>query len=453
MVLAGISCDTLDVNDPNKGEEDTFFVNRKSAEMAVSGAYVLARRATLERSSWAMYSDVRSGMLKINGSEYEDFHEQSLNSPQALFADLRDWGRFYDAITQCNVVIEKVPEIHEFITSEEQAQFVAEAKFLRALLYFNMVRIWGDVPLITKTDQIDAMSRTPQTDVLEAIINDLNVAMDDLPAIYLTVDGEDDQFTSRVRATKSAANLLLAHIYTMLGNYPLVLSAVNEIVDTEYYELRDGGFIQNVFSGITEETIFSFVAVQSTNDDFELSRVDRDVFNDDIYYNGKVSPRVEAMPYAAINALYSGADIRRSKYFSIDDVAESVELRKITSTTIVNAGFLRYADVLMLGAEATMESDPVASEAFLNQVRNRSGLANYDIALDGPLKDAILTERRREFYAEGHDFYDLARFAKLSANVANISPADVRDGIAQWPLSSGAFDNNAMMTQNSFWNK
>ena len=108
--------------------------------------------------------------------------------------------------------------------------------------------------------------------------------------------------------------------------------------------------------------------------------------------------------------------------------------------------------MLLLGAEATMETDPAAAEAFLNQVRNRVGLLDYVELDDGALKEAIFTERRRELFGEGQDFYDLVRFGKVSEKVSTISPADVRDGIIYWPISNGAFTNNALMTQNPFWN-
>ena len=455
MFVAGltiVSCGTLDINDLNKGEEETFFEDRESAEMAVSGAYVLARRAVLENASWAMYSDIRSGLLKLNGPEAEDFNYQQLNSNQALLSQLRDWGRFYKAITQCNVVIEKIPEIREFITADEKKQFVAEAKFLRALLYFNMVRIWGDVPLVTNTEQIDAMPKKAAADVLTTAVDDLNSALNDLPPVYQTPSGEEDKVTTRFRAAKGACYTLLAHIYAWQGIYASTLEAVNNVVGLAQYELHAGGFIQNVFTGNSNENIFGFSAYQGVNDDFEFSESDADIFDQDIYYNGKILPRVQPLSYAAINAMYSGSDVRRSKYFSIDDVAETVEYRKVASSSIISSAFLRYSDVLLLGAEATMESDPAIAQGFLNQVRNRAGLADYDPLEDGELINAVLAERRRELYGEGQDFFDLVRFGKVSEKVANISPADIRDGIIQWPVSLEAFSNNALMTQNPFWN-
>ncbi len=447
-----MSCSSLDINDLNKGEEETFFVDRKSAEMAVSGAYTLARRAVLKDASWAMYSDIRSGMLTLNGPEQDDFLHQQLNSSQALFNTLKDWSRFYHAITQCNVVMEKVPEIKELITDEEKKQIVAEARFVRAMMYFHLVRIWGDVPLVTNTGQIDAMPKKDQSEVLALAQSDLEKALADLPAIYLDPSGDEDQTTSRYRATKGACYALLAHIHTWQGNYTEAALAVDNVINLEVYELTEGSLLQHVSNGGTPENIFSFNKLQNLTSDFELSENQANVFDDQIYYNGKVRPRIAAMSYQQINALFSGSDVRRAKYFSVDDVNETVEFRKISNTATVSSGMLRYADVLLLGAEANADADPAKAEALLNQVRNRAGLADYDVSLDGELKDAILTERRRELYGEGHDFFDLIRFEKVSEKVINISPADIRDGILLWPVSPEAFTNNALMTQNPFWN-
>ncbi len=450
--LPVVSCDTLEINDLNKGEEEDFFTTRESAFMAISGAYVLARRAIVTETSWVLYSDVRSGLLTLNGPEGEEMSNQELHSSQALFRTLKDWGRFYKAITQCNVVIEKVGDIPDFITDEEKANIIAEAKFLRAFLYFNMTRIWGDVPLVTKTSQIDAMSKTPQIDVLDFLITDLTTISAVLPDVYLTESGDEDISSSITRPTKGATYALLAHIHAWKGNYALALAAVNSVIDLQRYDLQNlDNDLSRVFEGNTIENIFLFSPLSNFNSDFEYQDLNSDMFNDEVFFNGKLLSRIDPPTYAEVNALYSSSDARRTKYFSINDGAETVSYRK-GNFPRVNSSFLRYSDMLLLGAEATMETDPAAAEAFLNQVRNRAGLLDYVELDDGALKEAIFTERRRELYGEGQDFYDLVRFGKVSEKVSTISPADVRDGIIYWPISNGAFTNNALMTQNPFWN-
>ncbi|MEQ6120492.1 RagB/SusD family nutrient uptake outer membrane protein [Reichenbachiella sp. MALMAid0571] len=450
--LPVVSCDTLEINDLNKGEEEDFFTTRESAFMAISGAYVLARRAIVTETSWALYSDVRSGLLKLNGPEAEELYNQELHSSQALFRTLKDWGRFYKAITQCNVVIEKIGDIPDFITQEEKNNIIAEAKFIRAFLYFNMARIWGDVPLVTKTSQIDAMSRTSEVNLLDFLITDLTAISAVLPDVYLTESGDEDFSSSITRATKGACYALLAHIHAWNGNYPLSLEAVNNLINLERYELHDlANDLSRVFEGNTIENIFVFSALSNFNSDFEYQDLNSDMFNDQVFFNGKLLSRIDPPTYSEVNALYSSSDARRTKYFSINDGTETVSYRK-GNFPLVNSSFFRYSDILLLGAEATMVTNPSASEDFLNQVRNRAGLPDYVELDDGALEEAIFTERRRELYGEGQDFFDLVRFGKVSEKVSTISPADVRDGIIYWPISSEAFDNNALMTQNPFWN-
>lgn len=450
--LPVVSCNTLEINDLNKGEEEDFFTTRESAFMATSGAYVLARRAIVTEASWAIYSDIRSGLLRLNGPEAEDLYNQELHSSQALFRTLKDWGRFYKAITQCNVVIEKVGDIKDFLTQEEKDTMIAEARFLRAFLYFNMVRIWGEVPLVTKTSQIDAMPKSPQIDVLDFLITDLTGISAALPEAYLTPNGDEDVSSSVFRGTRGASLALLAHIHAWKGNDAETLTAVNEVIAMQRYQLHNlENDLSRVFQGTTEENIFAFSPIQNFNSDFEFQDMNSDLLNDQIFFNGKVLSRIETLGYAGVTALYSGSDARRGKYFSVDDAGETVSYRK-SNFPLVNSGFFRYSDLLLLAAEATMDTDPSASQDFLNQVRNRAGLVDYVEADDGNLKDAILTERRRELFGEGHDFFDLVRFGKVSEKVATISPAEVRDGIIYWPVSNEAFENNALMTQNPFWN-
>ena len=450
--LPVVSCDTLDINDLNKGEEEDFFTTRESAFMAISGAYVLARRAVVTETSWVLYSDVRSGLLTLNGPEADELHNQELHSSQALFRTLKDWGRFYKAITQCNVVIEKVGDIPDFITQEEKDNIIAEAKFIRAFLYFNMVRVWGDVPMVTKTSQINAMSKTPQTDVLNFLITELTTISEVLPEVYLTESGAEDFSSSITRSTKGASFALLAHIHAWKGDYPLALAAVNNVIDLQRYQLQDlENDLSRVFEGSTFENIFMFSSLLNFNSDFDYQDLNSDMFNDEVFFNGKLLSRIDPPSYSEVNALYSSSDARRTKYFSINDGAETVSYRK-GNFPLVNSSFLRYSDVLLLGAEATMDTDPAAAEAFLNQVRNRAGLLDYVELDDGVLKEAIFTERRRELFGEGQDFFDLIRFGKVSEEVSTISPSDVRDGIIYWPISNEAFNNNALMTQNPFWN-
>lgn len=450
--LPVVSCNTLEINDLNKGEEEDFFTTRESAFMAISGAYVLARRAIVTETSWVLYSDVRSGILKLNGPEADELSEQQLNSSQALFRMLKDWSRFYKAITQCNVVIEKVGDTDEFVTDEERKNMIAEAKFLRSFLYFNMVRIWGDVPFITNTDQIDAMSKTPAADVLSSLITDLNAALADLPTSYTTASGDEDFGSTVLRANKGACYTLLAHIHAWQGNYPSVIESVNSIIALGKYELHSAdNDLSRIFQGGTLENIFVLAPLFDFSSDFEYLDLNSDMLEDNIFFSGKVSPRIESMDYASVTALYVSADARRGKYFSVNDGAETVGYRK-ANFPLINSSFLRYSDVLLLAAEATVDSDPTASEGYLNQVRNRAGLPNYVSLDDGELVDAIFNERRRELFGEGHDFFDLVRFGKVSEKMSAITPADVRSGVIHWPISNGAFENNANMTQNPFWN-
>ncbi len=439
------SCGSLDINDLDKGEQEAFLVDRASASNTLGGAFVLARRAITTNSSWIMYGDVRSGMVTINGPERTLFDHQKLNSNTELFQSLNDWKRYYDAIHQCDFVVEEVPLIESLITEDEIALIVAQAKYLRSLLYFNLVRIWGDVPLVSTTSQT-RIPRTDQTMVLDYIIADLEQVEEVLPAQYLDENGELDLEKQYKRPTKGAVYALLAHVQAWKGDKPAALQAVNNLIELDLYNLVPGRRLNTVLDGgFTEENIFGFFESTNINDDFEMGEFEN-LFQKSIFFQGVVSNRLEPLAFEKLDALYESSDLRRSEYFSVNDVSFEVRMTKESN----GSSLFRLADILLLGAEASAESDPTASRNFLNQVRNRAGIADFD-GSDEELPAAILDERRRELYAEGHDFFDLMRFGKVAEKVRNITPSHIRDGIVYWPLAQVAFANNPSIQQNPFW--
>src|SRR5690606_11833527 len=142
----------------------------------------------------------------------------------------RWWTTLYQGIRYSNVVIEKIPDIGMDNTVKER--YIAEAKFLRGLYYFDLVRAFGGVPLITTTEPDLRAPRSSAEDVYALIISDLQTAIDVLP--------EKDEYGSADlgRATKGAAQALLARVYLFRGDFTNAERYAMDVVNSGLYGLE-----------------------------------------------------------------------------------------------------------------------------------------------------------------------------------------------------------------------
>lgn len=171
--------------------------------------------------------DVRSLAVHNHSSANRTFYE--------------NWQQHYAGVRKANVVLQKVPAIDFGTANDKKKRILAEAKFIRAWIYFNLVRLWGDVPLVldVKENVTDAtefyVAGTPSSQIYDQIQKDLIEAAADLPITYPT--------TELGRATKGAANALLVKVYLTRASFPLKQS--------EYYQKAVDQALTVVSAGIT----------------------------------------------------------------------------------------------------------------------------------------------------------------------------------------------------------
>jgi hypothetical protein len=339
------------------------------------------------------------------------------------------WLFSYTTIMRCNLVIENVPGSPS--SQENKDLFIAEAKFLRAFSYFELVKNYGGVPLVLSEVTADepAIPRSTEEAVYTQIIQDLKDAANYLPY-------KSEQTAAEIgRATKGAAHAYIAKAYVYQEKWDEAKPYADSIVQSMEYNLDD-----------SFEDVWSVQNPNGNGSIFELQHSDHDV-----HYIGSALPVLSrsradggwgfGTPSSYLENAMAGdprlqwtiikegdnvdADhpaydtqlsenesgrINRKYYIPISDRPSEWEHARSPLNHIV----FRYADLLLLQAEILYHtSDEGGARNAVNEVRNRVGLT--PIASSGPnLLLAIYKERQMELAMEGHRYYDLKRTGRLT---------------------------------------
>ena len=388
----------------------------------------------------------------------------------------RWWNALYVGVRRANVVIEKVPLITMDATL--QSRYIAEAKFLRALFYFDFVRAWGGVPLVTTTNPPLGLVRASKDEVYTLIINDLQSAIDILPL-------KSDYASADVgRATKEAAQALLAKVYLFRNDFVNAETYLMNVINLNKYNLEPVYTDANGINGNNGvESVFEIGAIQVENEDaggdqygntqgvrgtpnkgWGFNRPSIDLRNSfeagDPRYKGTVIDLGDT-----IDGITILGDVAGTPDITKDSLGNIIEIecynRKVWvpgGTTTSNWGLhrrlIRYADVLLMAAEALNENGkPTQALTYLNMVRARARQGNPGILPDiattdqSQLRDLIFNERRHELGLEGLRFWDLVRTGRAPAKLGPLGFVTGKNEILPIPqseidLSQGALTQN-----------
>ena len=358
------------------------------------------------------------------------------------------WSNSYQAIARENIVVDKVPGIT--MDSTERARIIGEARFLRALNYFNLVRMYGDVPVVlhaaTSASQ-GLIPRTPADSVYKLIINDLTLAAPALPASYSGADIG--------RATSGAALSLLAKVYLTQKNWTLAASTAGQVINTATYSLNHSWFdsfrIADQYTN--PEVIFQVNYASPTQvagvlgSIFTLFGLPEGYPGGDAYGLMQANPKL-VNSFSASDQRGNHGSIMISPYTNMQGNTVTWSVPSLNSSGGAGAAFhkyldeenaqnttarsweqqgngwiiLRYADVLLMYAEAVNEGGTptsISRDQALNMVRQRGDtLVEPAIGLSqGAFRDTIYVERRKEFVYEGHRWFDLARWGVLDSAI------------------------------------
>ncbi|QNL51070.1 RagB/SusD family nutrient uptake outer membrane protein [Olivibacter sp. SDN3] len=468
LAVVMVSCKDsfLDLQPISSAASENFYKTAEDMKVALNGTYAALRRSGISTNNYVfgeISSDntypVASGSV-TDQDELDRFYIRTTNP----FIAGR-WNDGYNAILRANTVLEKIEPVE--MDDELKRRYIAEAKFLRAFVYFELVRTFGDVPLVTKSlmsdlDEAYDYGRDAASAVYAQIETDLSEAEADLPVSFTGGD--------LGRVTQGAAKALLGKIYLTQNKYPEAAAKLKEVIDLNIYDLvsYEAAFDPAQKNG--REAVFEiqFAAGMGIGNPWPNAFAPQNSGNAVINFGGGGNNR----PTQDLIDAYEPEDIRRdfslaTSYVNADgQTIQDVYVRKyrfdpaLNNDNANNIPVIRYADVLLMYAECLNEQGYEANgEAFsyLNRIRERAGLAEKsaaDIPNQEAFRLAMEQERRVEFAFEGHRWYDLVRTGRaitvINSKAQEINlVAPITQNNLVFPIPQSQIDiNQGKITQN-----
>ncbi|WP_179353147.1 RagB/SusD family nutrient uptake outer membrane protein [Winogradskyella vidalii] len=440
-IFSVLSCSDLDLLPESQVPNDGFYTNEAEIETIVSGVYDGLQHSYSRQSApgglWSL-TDVRSDDLTILLSEGEWGRAENLNMLPTSDITLDFWQNCYLTISRTNNLIANLDVINDEGTRNK---FEGEGKFVRALTYFNLVRLFGDVPLTTtatlSTENLPDLTRQSTSIIYDQIIADLSDAISLLPE------------TNEVgRATSGAAKGILAKVYLTLGNNSSAKSLLEEILSAGYTLEPTVIDVFSVTNESNNEILFSVGYKSASNGE-------GNGFSYHLLIDGTgYVPTQEHMDLSPAGDRHDatlaviGVENRTIKY----DPDYAVEYEGDNDWVV-----LRLADIILMYAEILNEENgdanmqPAIDE--LNKVHAREDLAPYvlsDFANASELEQAIRDERRFELAFEGHRWFDLQRYGNLVSVMSNHLGVPVTEDDLLLPIPQREIDvSQGVITQNS----
>ncbi|MEJ7739292.1 MAG: RagB/SusD family nutrient uptake outer membrane protein [Chitinophagaceae bacterium] len=396
----------------------------------------------------------------------------SLNSSDALLRNT--WANYYIAINRANTILARIANADVAVVKNKD-RYIGEARFLRAVAYFDLVRIFGDVQMITTVPTIEETAATPRTPVAtvyaEVIIKDLLDAAVKLPRV--------NTGTEVGRATRGAAKGMLGKVYLTIKDFPKAEAVLQELTAAPYtYALLSN--YNDLFDYSKNEHHSEYIFdIEYEEGLGGLGSIFTNNFMPNVtalldYYNIKGGFNESLSPTKLFVDLWQAGDKRKDVGVQCcgswrnpatgavttfnSTTSQSYTMKYVTSVATRNDSranwkVIRYADVLLMLAEALNENGKTAAALVpLNQVRTRAGLPAYAGLTQTETRDNVALERRFELCFEGHRWFDLVRTGKaLSA----LAPVGMKDYMTVFPVPLSqvqVMNNPALFSQNPGYN-
>lgn len=504
VITALMSCsdDFLDKRSRTQIAESNFWQTEADARLGINGVYEVLQRRYLYsgqlngKAGLPVYDNFTDN--SYNQWEWEGpgkYVEGALDPSELLFEYL--WSDNYAGIARANQAIANIVNMTEDqIEVTEREALLAQAYFLRALFYFNLAVFYEDVPLIT-TPQILEEAYVPKNsyaEIITQVINDLEYARSNLP-----VNHPDELYGY---ATKGSALGLLSRVYLYDGQYDKVAVTTAEMATLGYELYPDYGTLFTQASEKSKEIVFSVHFLHGAD------HSDGELFSG-LYLN---TPKVDVRPLPnVVNDFYciDGLPIDQSLMYDPQNKKNNRDPRLIASVyfkgdvyhldperiydgggptkfglkkyarnatspegfTVSQPGsqdfyVIRYADVLLMRAEALIETNTLTQEVYdlINAVRIRAGMPKVE-EVEGTglsqeqLRQVVRHERRVELAFEGLRFTDLKRWGEMEAAYQRMTddPVVGLDPLYQgrksetFPVPLSELDANKNLTQHSAW--
>src|SRR5687767_11746731 len=415
-------------------------VNAIYGPMRVDNAFGINYPAQLE--GLADYGNSRGSQTPV--SLYQGLDNTNITRVSVI------WDNLYRSIRNANLVIQNVPNGSE-ITAEAAARYVAEAKYLRSLMYFAMVRNWGGVPIRTEENMLVAdVERATADQVYQLILSDALEAEQNLP----------DVPAQPGKPTKWAAKTLLSEIYLTLGDWENSANRANEVIASGKYSLvpvAASEDFQKIFGPeIVNTSEEVFYLKYNRQQGFGLVNYAHRAIGPYKYYGGGgVYAQYTDSTSNSFIKTWDKKDLRKEHIMYNVDVGlgpNTVLFRKFRDPLGTVGGgndypWYRYADVLLFHAEAAARAAGVPTAAAmesLNKVHRRGygydqnvpspvdfNVANYDLT---SFIDLVVRERGYETMYEGKRWLDLKRLGIAKQRIKEVKNIDVAEKHMMWPI-------------------
>ena len=470
------SCsDFLEQNPQTDLSENDFYKTADDILSAVNGAYSSLQEGDIY-GNWYVFGEIPSDNTRnqLSGSvttqnEFDQFYIDTQNSMIANF-----WKAAYKVINRTNTILGRIDGIE--INAELANRYKLECKFIRALMYFNLVRVYGDVPLVLKEISISEsydILREPKENVYNQIIADLKEAQG-LPVSYSTA--EDG------RATQGAAKALLANVYMTLHKYAEAETILAEIINSGRYSLLENTPGSLNIDGY--KNVFSPVNHNSKEGIFEIQFL-KGGYGEGSNYANNFAPENSGTNVVAVGGTggnnipemdiynaYEEGDLRRDfsmslGYYDNRKNNEWVESRYVCKFMDVpyqnndasnNYPVIRYADVILMYAEALNQNGKTAEACkYLNMTRRRgfgyqtTETSPVDLQTTDKAQFALMVEqeRRVELAFENHRWFDLIRTGR-AVEVMRSKGFSLNETNLICPIPQKQIDVNPKLTQNDY---
>lgn len=444
LIVSATSCqqDLLDKTPLAQLSPSTFYQNENQCKMGLMGVYSTLRPTETPNFWYQLDFMSDNNYCQDSWQGSKEFGEWNQNS--SSYAAIARWKQDYRAIVKANMLIANLE--HATVSDAIKKQMTAEAKFLRAFNYADLITFYGDVPLILTTQTIEEskMPRTLKANVLNAVLADLDEAAAVLPVSYTG--------TNAGRATKGAALALKARILLYNEKWSEAAEVAKQVMDMHVYSLFPD--FEGLFQEANEnnsEVIFDIQYIKSTSNmpwpnavtsftvwptpNVTLDAIESFYMKNGLPITDPASGYNEQDPYKnrdprleqsiVLPGSMNGSVVYIPAKDQVPCGARPRKYADIGSTNVdeysINTIVLRYADVLLFRAEALIEQGKLDQEVYdlIDQVRARSGMPTIE-QVEGTglsqeqLRKILRHERRVEFFMEGTRYIDMLRWKDAS---------------------------------------
>jgi starch-binding outer membrane protein, SusD/RagB family len=493
MTISVISCDDdfLDTAPLSAISDATYWESENNAIMWINYAY----RSLPNHNNYLFdtFSD------DATGNNANDI-QQGLHNPSTGTVGMK-WG--YQTIRHCLELLEKIDNVPN-LSTEAKNRITGQARFILAYDYFEKITLYRDIPLVDKTMRLEEsdLPKTEKSIILTYVLQQLDLAIDELPLSWPASEAG--------RATQGAALALKARVLLYNNRWEEAAAAAKQVMDLGVYELHPNydEVFMTAYNNATKEVIlahqyaeglyvhnlqfpYSFYTVGGTSGSLPLPSlvnsyesidglpIDESLLYDPLDPWENRDPRfrmnhivpfdvLDGVTYDPVNDINDRTPARTYVYFR----KYIADMKTQQRTSHVNWILLRYADVLLMYAEAKNEASGPEASIYdaLDLIRERAGMPPVDRARysdQASLRSFIRNERRVELAGEGLRYFDILRWriaedvlntTLVSFEIPDLLPLQVIRDVAfdpqkhyVWPIPQSAIDNAKNLEQHPEW--